>query len=482
MSLVFEIEFLTGVCRAAREPGDTTPDWPPQPDRVFSALVAAWAARGERPEEQAALEWLERQSPPAIHASDHTSRTAPDVFVPPNDLRASKAEETYIKVMPDRRPRQPRRFPVARPDDPVVSLAWPEEPEAAILDALDAMARDVGYIGHSASLTRCRFLSGDGDAPAFEHPARLARRRVYPGRLRELEHWHRENPIRPEIRPGTSVFAERSPDTQSPLGWLVLEAIDGGVPDIRAAALACRLLRQTLMSGYRQADRQDAIPELVSGHAPDGAPSRVPHLAIAPMAFAGFPHADGRVLGFALIPPRGVTLEGIEGLRAAFESVAPYRQAEERRVLTLEGLPLREPLRLAPTQHAEARIRSLSPTPYLELSRLWASATPIVLERHLKRNDDAEARELVARACENAGLPRPEMDGIQVGKHSAVEGVPPARPLTGEPPWMRWKAPASLASRPLVHAVIDFGREVDGPVLLGAGRFTGLGLCRRVRG
>ncbi len=38
MSLVCEIEFLTGVCRAAVEPGRRSPDWPPQPDRLFSAF------------------------------------------------------------------------------------------------------------------------------------------------------------------------------------------------------------------------------------------------------------------------------------------------------------------------------------------------------------------------------------------------------------------------------------------------------------
>lgn len=480
MSLVFEIEFVTGVCRATREPGDVASDWPPQPDRVFSALVSAWAARGEQPEERAALEWLEEQSPPTIYASAHTSRTTPDVFVPPNDARASKAAKTYIKVMPERRPRQPRRFPVTRPDDPVVAIAWSEEPDTDIFEALDAIARDVGYIGHSASLTRCRFLSGDG--LAFEHPVRHPRRRIYPGRLRELEHLHSANPVRPAIRPGSPVFPERPPDSQQSSDWLVLEAIDGDVPDIRVAALVCRLLRQTLMSGYRKVGWRDAIPEVVSGHAPDGAPTRFPHLAIVPIAFAGFSHADGRVLGFAVMPPRGMTLNRIEGFRTAFERVAPYREEEERRVVTLEGLPLKEPLRLAPAPQTGARTRSLLPDHYLGPARVWASVTPIVLDRHLKRKDDAEVRELVARACENAGLPRPDMGNIQVGKHSSVEGIPPARPLAGEPPWMRWKAPSSLASRPLIHAVIDFEEEVSGPVLLGAGRFTGLGLCRCVGG
>ena len=477
VGLVLEIEFLTGVCRAAREPGDGAPDWPPQPDRVFSALVSAWAARGERSEERAALEWLEEQPPPAVHASDHTSRTTPDVFVPPNDPKASRAAKTYMKVIPDRRPRQPRRFPIARPDDPIIALVWQAEPEPAHFNALNALARCVGYLGHSASLARCRFLPMV--ASAYRHPAKPARRRVYPGRLRELEEAHRVNPVRPVIRPGAPAFAERAPDSAQPDDdWLALEVIGGEVPDVRASALVCRVLRNTLMSGYRKAGLEDVIPEVVSGHTPDGAPTRLPHLAIAPLAFSGFPHADGRVLGFALIPPRGTALDKIEGFRAAFENVAHYSRNKERRILTLQGPPLNEPLHLAPASGDRTQKRSLSSEPYLKPSHIWASATPIVLDRHLKRKDDAEIRELIASACENAGLPAPHPDRIRVGKHSAVEGMPPARPLAGEPPWLRWKAPKSLASRQLVHAVIDFREEVRGPVLLGAGRFTGLGLCR----
>ena len=504
MSLVLEVEFLTGVCRAAREPGDDAPDWPPQPDRVFSALVSAWAARGERPEERAALEWLEEQPPPAIHASDHTSRTTPDVFVPPNDFRTpnndldrqkwyrdflaqgkrppekgghERSWKQVLSTLPESRQRKERRFPIARPDDPIITFVWQVEHEPAHFNELNALARCVGYLGHSASLARCRFLTTI--VPARRHPAKPARRRVYPGRLRELEEAHRANPVRPVIRPGAPVFAEQSPDS-APLDddWLALEVIGGEVPDVRASALVCRVLRNTLMSGYRKAGLEGVIPEVVSGHTPSGEPTRLPHLAIEPLAFAGFPHADGRVLGFALIPPRGAPLDRIEGFRAAFEKVAHHSRSEERRILTLQGPPLNEPLRLAPVSRDRAQKRSLSPKPYLEPSRIWASATPIVLDRHLKRKDDAEMRELVASACENAGLPAPHPDRIRVGKHSAVEGMPPSRPLAGEPPWLRWKAPKSLASRQLVHAVIDFGEDMRGPVLLGAGRFTGLGLCR----
>ena len=478
MSLVLEIEFLTGVCRAARGPGDNVPDWPPQPDRVFSALTSAWGVRGEIPEERAALEWLETQPPPDIRASGHSARTAPDVFVPPNDPKASKVMKTYIRVLPDHRPRQPRRFPVARPDDPTVELVWSDVPDAGVLAALNAIASCVGYVGHSASLARCCFRAGDARKNGLKPTS--ARRRVYPGRLQELVEAHRARPERPAIRPGAPVFQENAPSPERPGEWLVLEAVEGDIPDVRASALVCRLLRQALMAGYQRAGRGDRIPEIVSGHAPDGAPTRVPHVAVVPMAFVGSRHADGRVFGFALVPPRGDSLLRIDGFRTAFETVAVYRADRQRRVLSLQGSPLHRPLRLAPAPDGEHRRRSLLPDPYLGASCRWASATPIVLERHLKRKDEAEVRELVAHACQNAGLPRPDPERIRVGKHSAIEGAPAARPLTGEPPWIRWKLPKSLESRQLVHAVIDFEENVCGPVLLGAGRFTGLGLCRGV--
>ena len=504
MSLVLEIEFLTGACRAAQSPASEAPDWPPQPDRVFSALVAAWAGRGEQPTERKALEWLEKVPPPVVHASEYTARLAPACFVPPNDFQSpkgaldrqgwyrdflargrrppekggkKKAWEQALSTHPAYRRRKERRFPVARPHDPSMSLVWLEEPAPGVLEALDRIARDTSYVGHSASLVRCRFLQVDSAKPS--HPGAPARRTVYPGRLAELEAAYRANPVRPVIRPGAS--ASRAPATSAAepsAEWLVLEAMEGQTPDLRASALVCRALRRALMSGYRRADIGDVIPEIVSGHTADRSPTRLPHLAIVPLAFAGYPHADGRVFGFALVPPAGTDLRAVPGFVRAFEEVAPYDPVRERRVLKLEGAPLGKPLHLAPA--GATAIRSLSPAPYTESARVWASVTPIVLDRHLKRNGDREVREIIAGACKNAGLPRPDPDRIQVGKHSAIEGSPPARPPAGAPPWTRWKTPESLATRLLVHAVIDFERDTTGPVLLGAGRFTGLGLCRRL--
>jgi len=55
MTLVLEFEYLSGVSFAAVGPDSDVPDWPPQPDRIFSALVASWAARGQRLREAEAL-------------------------------------------------------------------------------------------------------------------------------------------------------------------------------------------------------------------------------------------------------------------------------------------------------------------------------------------------------------------------------------------------------------------------------------------
>jgi CRISPR-associated protein Csb2 len=83
-------------------------------------------------------------------------------------------------------------------------------------------------------------------------------------------------------------------------------------------------------------------------------------------------------------------------------------------------------------------------------------------------------------ACRNISLPEPE--AVVIDKHSAIEGVPSAYPSGKSPRWMNWRLPPSLASRQLTHAVIRFAEPVDGPVILGAGRFVGLGLCRPIDG
>jgi len=488
MTLVLEIEYLTGVAFAAIGPDSDIPDWPPQPDRIFSALVATWGARGEKDEEGVALKWLEELSGPRINASGAEPRTAPASFVPPNDPKTGTSGNR--SVLPLFRVRQPRRFPAARPHDSIVRLYWSGiEPDDKTFSLLSQLAADTSYVGHSASLTRCCFLRSDVAAPP---DAQQPKRKIYSGRFDELRRdYARFVKSRGKVgRPqqGARVAQksksnETNPESYFCRDWLVLEHVGGDMPDVRAAALLAKEIRDTLLSGYRRIGMADRIPELVSGHMQDGRPTREPHLAIVPLAFAGNNiYADGRVLGFALVPPLNSGLFADGDFLRAMRAIAPFDAAQQRRTLQelQETIKLRRfGLKLAPT--LDPGRRSLDSTPYTRAASTFGTVTPIVLDRHLKEKGGARQEEVIAQiksACVNIGLPEP--DAVIPDKHSAIEGVPSAQPSGNAPEWMRWRLPVSLASRPLVHAVIHFSAPVEGPVILGAGRFVGLGLCRPI--
>ncbi len=419
MALILEIEHLSGVCFASLGPDSEAPDWPIQPDRVFSALVAAWAARGGDPRERAALTWLEAQAPPLIDAVDAAPRTAPSVFVPPNDPRARLTKN--IETILGAHGRQPRRFPAVaaldRAGGLITRMIWSDVAAAeAPLHALDAIARDAAYIGHSTSLTRCRFLMGKAEAGA-----RVARRWVYPGRMNRLEQdfiAHR----RPS--PGEPVLAK--PSRSEPVrpffsgDWLVLaiEEPEPGHrtfnPDLRAAPQLAKLIRDVLMTGYR--DIGLTPPALISGHTLEGAPTADPHLAILPLANVGYAHSDAALHGFALAPPRGVNLLEVSDFKRALAAVAPYDKETRSRRLTLAGARLSAAVgdgeRLVLRFGGDgAALRSLDPARYMGPASTWATATPMVLERHLKAESphdrQGEVEALIARACAHIGLPKP---------------------------------------------------------------------------
>jgi CRISPR-associated protein Csb2 len=480
MNLALEIEYLSGVSFAAIGPESRKPDWPPQPDRVFSALVASWAARGKNNEERQALEWLERLAPPRVFASHAEPRTGVTVFVPPNDPRSDKQKHA-AGVLPSSRRRQPRSFPATRPYCRTVQLAWNETPIDRTLAALQCLARDTAYIGHSASLTRCRFLL---DREVVDQSfGEWAARWVYKGRFEELEQFFasgrrpllgaRVKPAPDQRKPRTNPFSDR---------WLLLEHFAGEMPDIRACALVAKTVRDTLLSGYQAIGLGDEIPEVLSGHAADRSPTRAPHLAIIPLPFVGFPHADGHAMGFALIPPRDSVILEDDTFSKVLRSLAPIDEERGRRVLKVmakrgTAADCAFAIEMSPT--FEATRRSLDSSLYLEPAQCFGTVTPIVLDRHLRKKGGAREEEIVLQitaACRNIGLPEPAE--VVVGKHSAFEGVPSAYPSAKSPPWMRWRLPPSLVSRQLSHAVIRFDKPIDGPIALGAGRFVGLGLCR----
>jgi CRISPR-associated protein Csb2 len=127
--------------------------------------------------------------------------------------------------------------------------------------------------------------------------------------------------------------------------------------------------------------------------------------------------------------------------------------------------------RLISTDTQESR-QALRYETWTRASRLWSSVTPFVFGRYPRALWGDEAAELVREACVISGLPRPvdvatARDGWILGAPSADRFPPlPSRP--GKP------------RRLQAHIRIQFAEAVAGPVLIGAGRHQGYGLCRQL--
>ena len=276
-------------------------------------------------------------------------------------------------------------------------------------------------------------------------------------------------PMRPDIGrwQGYRRLAEKPPDPMPGTVFdprLVVLRIDGRRVSLPTALKLTKAMRGRLM---RECPLQPP-PEWFSDHLPDGRPTRNPHLAVAPLPFVGAQHADGRLMGVALILPRGLDAQ------ETGNGLGPILHDPE------SGLPRAHRLFdggwLDLTAELDARERppmNLDPSIWTAPSRTWASVTPVVLNRHFDGKDRWDrAAESVKEACEHIELPRPRE--ILLHPVSLVEDVPHAR----EFPQLTRKRDNGRQSH--AHAVIVFDEPACGPVLVGAGRFRGYGLCRPI--
>lgn len=402
--------------------------------------------------------------------------------------------ETGLALLPSSRGRQPRTFPSVTPVNPRVTFLWPEAyPTDAQRAALGELLARVVRLGHSSSLVSCTLADraldeADGRARWVpDDDGDVVLRTVAPGqldRLRAAYEAHRE--VEPRILPCQFTHYRVSGSTprravpRSIFGtdWLVFREVPDswgrrlGLRLTRAADVA-RALRGTLM---QHADQPP--PPIISGHAPNGLPLTTPHLAFLSLADVGTRWASGTVLGMALVLPRDCLAED---RLAVLRAIGRWERVEEGRPLSLH-LGRAGVLRIERILGDDPRT-TLAPWAWCGPARHWASVTPVALDENpgnLAADDPAKAaraaenaRATIARACQRIGLPAPA--AIEVTQRSVLDGCPEARrfmPFPNKPGAIR---------RVCVHAEIIFEEEVEGPILLGAGRFQGLGLFRPVR-
>ena len=443
----FEVEYLLGRSFAGDFRDRSSSEWPPHPGRLYSALAAAYFEHGGNARERAALEWLEQQRPPHIRAGEMGAATPVQAFVPTNYPGDGP---------PVLRGRQPRVFPAQGPSEATVYFIWPDaEPAAEAARALGELGARTGYLGKACSMVRMcvaetvpepNYVPDAEGSEVLRVPAR--------GRLAELA-WlfqaGQQASAGAQQRYRKSGAPARAPETPSRFGPILVfrKASGPGLP-IEASLTLTSAVREALMSN---AGNGGPMSETIHGH--HG--SEGTHCAIAALPFVGGGYGDGHLLGFGVAPPRGAEPEDRRTILAACDRLMDNG-------LNISGIGHWE---LEPADESALQM-NLRPQTWTRSARNWSSVTPILLDRFPKKNGSG-VEEILGASCTRIGLPQPVR--IEHGSYSQTAGVPPV-------PAFRLQRSREERPRWGVHATIEFATPVRGPVLLGAGRFFGLGLMR----
>lgn len=527
--LAIEVELLTGRYAATAHNDRERAEWPPHPARFFSALVAALHDHEEVDQsERAALLWLEQQTVPSLWVEPESSvgkRQVQDIYVPVNDVTlgldteirsaekalqqadgaskrraaekklatarsapnivetapSGKALKTAIALLPERRTRQVRTFPVIIPQTPTFAFLWRDADAAEHRRALERLCARLTRLGHSSSLVRCNVVDRDISptlVPSDDGDITL--RVIGAGQLKRLErafaqHCGVENRVLP-ARPQRycPVFEVATPTAYAEsvfsTDWIVFERVGGSRPVSSRSTDLARALRGAMLEQHGD----KGLPATLSGHA-ENVPTEQPHVAFVPLPFVGYEHADGAIMGCALVLPHQLPTSDRKTL---FRLVAKWEKerADKRGTLTLAGGTL-PPLRVRRVDLSAKK--SLLPKLWCRVSTRFITATPIALDRNpgnLRSNQDRtarkaalEAQQSISDACLRVVGVRPV--SVEVSLAPLLPGAQHVRDF------LPWPGRPGRTPRVRVHADIRFEERVRGPLLLGAGRYFGLGLC-----
>lgn len=486
-------------------------DWPPAPARVFQALVAG-AARGRTLENQdrAALCWLETLNPPVIAAPATRAGQEFRNYVPNNDLDAVSGDPRRVGEIRTPKLIRPRLF------DPADSFlyVWNFDPgQAAESHArtLSAMAEKLYQLGRGVDMAW-------GWAEIFEATEiepQLARYRgaVYrpaeggtgaalpcsqPGSLKSLEDRFRANRYRfsPAGTKGEQLFSQPPkprfravPYNSPPVRQLYdLRATGGGgaEPDfapwpLPEAVALVTIIRDGAVARLKKGSpgRETLIERVLIGRDATEA-DKGARVRIVPVPSVGHAHADHAIRRVLIeIPPNcPITADDLEwsfsGLGLGVDHQTGEVISEVPAVLIpagddgmLDHYGIDRPARVWRTVTPAA----LPPTVARRRVDPFRLRGPGELKGAPERGEEQiRAAGAVAQALRHAG----------VGAGVATIRVQ-REPFIGKGERAEFFAPNTrFAKERLWHAEISFAEPVSGPLIVGDGRYLGLGLMEPV--
>lgn len=505
-ALLIEVRFGEGRYHGAG-------DWPPAPARLFQALVAG-AARGGLlvEDDRLALAWLERLAPPLIAAPAVRAGQGFRSYVPNNDLDAVGGDIGRIAEIRAAKSVKPLLFDAAVP----LLYVWrfvPDGETTARVDAIMAMATRLYQLGRGTDLA----WAVSGVVVEYEAESRLADhgRRIYrpangrsdetllcpqPGSLKSLEErfvaWRQRFAEVGKGRKKTLLFSQpprarfRSVSYNSPSAHLLFEirtsvgskADPDFVPwPLREASALVAGVRDGVARRLTAAfeGKSELIDRFVIGRKATEA-DKAQRIRIVPLPSIGHTFVDHAIRRVLLeVPPNcpfvaaevewaasglelGVDSDTGEVLRSAAPVLIP---AQDRRVLGRYGVD--------------------------RPARFWRSVTPVALpptsaRRRIepsRRRESAEWKGAQERMAEEG---RAAAGVVRALRHAEI-GVSVTGLRVQREPFSTWGARAEafasdtrFAKERLWHVELSFAEAVGGPLLLGDGRYLGLGLMQRV--
>ena len=456
--LTLRCALLRGVFEGARPDDPRTAEWPPSWMRLFSALVSV-AEPGT--DDDVVLRRLEEADPPSIRAT-LALRSRRDAYVPTNKV----LNETKHTNLPGRTNGE-RTWARSIPRSPEIWYRWEGiELDHRDMERLRDLCRKVPYLGRATSPALVEVSEDAVPHDGWIDPvldlstgAQVALadtvRSPFPGALDALREAYDErfrlgeagDPWQIGLGIAYGTVRPRDEVVSGPYSDFVILRLLGRRLDGRHAARVAHAVRRALLA---RAERH--VPAIHGHHDGD-----IVQVAFLGLLDVGHEHADGHLFGVGLALPSlaGPELAVIAGALPALR---------ETLNVTAGPLGVLEFERLSPLDALASR--GSRPERWMTPARRWASVTPVVLDRFPGRKGDLEAE--VRRAARNAHLPEPRV--VAVSREPMVLGAPgftPADTLrrSGDP------------VIPYRHVVLDFPERLRGPVVLGAMRHYGLGLC-----
>jgi len=477
--------------------------WPPAPARLFQALMAG-AAQGGAVLDAAreSLDWLERLPPPTVTAPRGTPGQRYTGFVPNNDLDAELSRKDALDISEAvasvrvGKTIHPILFDAS---DPLL-YCWFFSSEDAQATALCELAENLYQFGRGIDMAWANATVLDADEARkriSEHggiiyqpsPGGSAGSTLLcpqPGTGQSLEARFKgtrtrfrrggsnRRPVRVFVQPAKPLLASipyNAPPRRLVFALHGVEARDGFAPcrPSEAAVLVAAVRDQ---AAQRLCDtipsRADDIERCLVGHGARDA-DKAARVRIVPLPSIGHPHADMAIRRLAVHVPQTCPLRADDVAWAFAQTV--WTDAD--------GVILAELQPVDDDAMAERYERS---------GRCWRSVTPLALSTARRRRiDPARTRIETKDGAERAREEVRAVHAVRQALRHVEIGLSPTsvhvqrEPFDGHGERAETFATGTrFAKESLWHASLTFAAPLDGPLLLGDGRYLGLGLMRPV--